>query len=190
AVMVLHEKLSPARMAGLALIVIGDLVVGGASLLKAFEGGSAAWRGDLMFMVAALCWSCYTVVARKFAMDAIRATAAITVFAAFTFLPLYALAASLGWVHSRFWQAPVNDILFQMFFQGCGSVVVSGITFTRMVEYFGPVRTTMFTAVVPGSSALGAVYFLGEPLTWNLWLGLLLVTVGILFGVLRFGGKA
>jgi drug/metabolite transporter (DMT)-like permease len=52
-----------------------------------------------------------------------------------------------------------------------------------MVQYFGPVRTTMFTAVVPGSSALGAVYFLGEPLTWNLWAGLGLVTFGILFGV-------
>jgi drug/metabolite transporter (DMT)-like permease len=41
----------------------------------------------------------------------------------------------------------------------------------------------MFTAVVPGLSALGAVYFLSEPLTWNLWAGLGLVTFGILFGV-------
>ena len=64
-----------------------------------------------------------------------------------------------------------------------GSVVISGITFTKMIQYFGPVRSTMFTAIVPGSSALGAVYFLGEPLSWNLWVGLALVTCGILFGV-------
>ncbi len=30
---------------------------------------------------------------------------------------------------------------------------------------------------------LGVAYFLGEPLTWNLWAGLALVTFGILFGV-------
>jgi drug/metabolite transporter (DMT)-like permease len=46
----------------------------------------------------------------------------------------------------------------------------------------------MITAVVPGSSALAAVFFLGEPLYWNLAAGLLLVTAGILFGV--FGSAA
>jgi drug/metabolite transporter (DMT)-like permease len=63
--------------------------------------------------------------------------------------------------------------------------VISGITFTRMIQYFGPVRSTMITALVPGLSALGAVIFLGEPLYWNLIAGLLLVTAGILFGVQR-----
>ena len=63
------------------------------------------------------------------------------------------------------------------------SVVVAGVTFTRMVQYFGPVRTTMITALVPGLSAFGAVFLLGEPLYWNLAAGLALVTLGILFGV-------
>ena len=66
---------------------------------------------------------------------------------------------------------------------GVGSVVISGITFTKMVQYFGPVRSTMITAVVPGLSALGAVMFLGEPLHLNLLAGLTLVTAGIVFGV-------
>jgi len=64
-------------------------------------------------------------------------------------------------------------------------VVISGITFTRMIQYFGPVRSTMITALVPGLSALGAVLFLGEPLHWNLIAGLLFVTAGILFGVMH-----
>jgi drug/metabolite transporter (DMT)-like permease len=41
----------------------------------------------------------------------------------------------------------------------------------------------MITALVPGLSALGAVWFLGEPMHWNLLAGLALVTSGILFGV-------
>ncbi len=52
-----------------------------------------------------------------------------------------------------------------------------------MVQSFGPVRSTMITAVVPGLSALGAVLFLGEPLYWHLLAGLALVTLGIVFGV-------
>jgi len=38
---------------------------------------------------------------------------------------------------------------------------------------------------VPGLSAMGAVIFLDEPMHWNLVAGLLLVTTGILLGVLR-----
>jgi drug/metabolite transporter (DMT)-like permease len=74
-------------------------------------------------------------------------------------------------------------LLWQALFQGGGSVVISGITFTQMIRYFGPVRSTMITSLVPGLSALGAVMFLGEPLGWLLLLGLSLVTAGILFGV-------
>jgi len=62
-------------------------------------------------------------------------------------------------------------------------VVISGITFVQMVRVFGPVRSTMITALVPGLSALGAVLLLGEPLGLNLLAGLALVTAGILFGV-------
>ncbi len=182
AVWLLREHLTASRVMGLVLIVTGDLMVGGSSLLHAFDGGSV-WKGDVLFMTAALCWSLYSVLARKYALDAVRATIAITVFAFMTYVPVYGLLIALKAVPSHFLTAPVGDVLFQMFFQGCGSVVISGITFTRMIQYFGPVRSTMFTAIVPGSSALGAVYFLGEPLSWNLWVGLALVTCGILFGV-------
>jgi hypothetical protein len=52
-----------------------------------------------------------------------------------------------------------------------------------MIQHFGPVRSTMLTAVVPGLSAMAAVLVLGEPLPWNLAAGLMLVTLGIVFGV-------
>ena len=184
AAIVLRDRITPGRALGLALIVMGDLFVGGASLLHALEGG-AIWKGDLLFMGAAFCWACYSVVVRKHGLDAVRATIAITVFAFMTYVPVYALLAAFGAVASRLDTAPVGEIAFQMLFQGVGSVVISGIAFTRMIQYFGPVRTTMITALVPGLSALGAVIFLDEPLYWNLIAGLLLVTAGILFGVQR-----
>jgi drug/metabolite transporter (DMT)-like permease len=74
-------------------------------------------------------------------------------------------------------------VAFQMLMQGVGSVVISGMTFTKMIQHYGPVRSTMITALVPGLSAISAALFLGEPLHWNLLAGLALVTCGILFGV-------
>ena len=170
AALILHDRITPARALGLAFIVAGDLLVGGASLLKAFEGG-VVWKGDLLFMSAAFCWSVYSVLARKFALDAVRATIAITTFAFITYVPAYALLVASGAVQSRLGVVPVGDVVFQLLFQGVGSVVISGITFTQMIRSFGPVRSTMITALVPGLSALGAVVFLGEPLSVAAWVG-------------------
>lgn len=182
AMWLLHERVSSARALGLALIVLGDVLVGGMSLLKAFEGGEV-WKGDLLFMAAASCWATYTVTVRRHGLDAVRATMAITAFAAVLFVPLFLLATSMGWWPSRIGQASWGELLFQAAFQGGGSVVISGITFTQMVRHFGPVRSTMITALVPGLSALSAVAVLDEPMGWNLLFGLALVTAGILLGV-------
>ena len=180
----LRDHITPLRAAGLALIVAGDLLVGGRSLLAAFSGGDV-WKGDLLFMLAASSWATYSVLARRHAVDAVQATIAITAFACMVYLPSYALLVWLGAVTSHLAQAPWSEIAFQMLFQGGGSVVVSGIGFTRMIQHYGPVRSTMITALVPGLSAVGAVVFLNEPMHWNLVAGLLLVTAGILVGVLR-----
>jgi drug/metabolite transporter (DMT)-like permease len=182
AVVVVHDRITPARALGLALIVVGDLLVGGASLLHALDG-SGVWRGDVLFMAAAVVWASYSVLVRRYALDAVRATIAITAFAFVAYVPAYTVLLLAQWVPGQVLQAPLADVGFQMFFQGVGSVVISGITFTKMIQYYGPVRSTMITAVVPGLSALAAVVVLGEPLQWNLVAGLVLVTMGIVFGV-------
>ncbi|MEY3886668.1 MAG: hypothetical protein RL650_760 [Pseudomonadota bacterium] len=185
----LREQIGMNRAIGLFMIVCGDVLVGGMSLLKAFEGGEV-WIGDVLFMSAAFCWSAYSVTVRRHGLDAVRATMAITAFALVCFVPAYALLVNLDLLQSHMSQASWSEIVFQAVFQGVGSVVISGITFTQMIRSFGPVKSTMITALVPGLSALGAVVFLGEPLSWNLWVGLALVTGGILFGVRQAMAKA
>lgn len=182
AVLILGDRITPTRALGLALIVGGDLLVGGSSLLHALDG-SGFWRGDVLFILASITWSTYSVLARRFALDAVRATIAITALAFVVYVPVYTVLLWLNWVPGRALVAPLHDMAFQMFFQGVGSVVVSGIGFTKMIQHFGPVRSTMITALVPGLSAVSAAIFLGEPLVWNLWAGLALVTCGIVFGV-------
>ncbi|MBP6007541.1 MAG: DMT family transporter [Rhodoferax sp.] len=182
ALWLLGDRITPLRALGLGLIVLGDLLVGGLSLLRAFDGGQV-WLGDVLFMAGAMCWATYSVLARHHGLDAVRATIAITTFAFVTFVPTYTLLVLTGVLPGQVFNAPWGSLLFQAAFQGWGSVVISGITFTQMIRHFGPVRSTMITALVPGLSALGAVWLLGEPLRWNLAAGLTLVTAGILFGV-------
>jgi len=182
AFLMLGERVSAFRAVGLLFIVGGDLLVGGASLLHALDG-TGVWRGDVLFMAAALVWSTYSVLVRRHRLDAVRATIAITALAFVVYVPVYTVLLLLNWVPGQVLTAPLRDVLFQMLFQGVGSVVISGIAFNKMIQHYGPVRSTMITALVPGLSAVAAVIFLGEPLHWNLMLGLVLVTAGILFGV-------
>lgn len=182
AALFLGTRITRARAVGLALIVAGGVLVGGSSLLRAFDGGEV-WKGDLLFMSAALCWSCYSVLARHHRLDAVRATVAITVFAFFLYVPVYALLLWWELIPAHFLSAPLGQVVFQMAFQGVGSVVIAGISFTKMIQHFGPVRSTMMTSVVPALASISAVLVLGEPLHWNIAIGLALVTLGIVFGV-------
>ncbi len=191
-VWLLNEHLSRGRITGLAMIVGGALLVGGVSLFEAAfsaQGASQVWKGDVLFVCASTCWAFYAVTCRKHALGAVPATIAVIVLCVLAYIPVYALLVGTGVLHSKLATAPWGEIIFHAVWQGGGSVVISGITFTKMVEYFGPVRTTMLTALVPGLSALGEVVFLNEPLYWNLAAGLALVTLGIVVGV-RAAGKA
>lgn len=170
------------RAIGLGLIAIAALLVGGTSVIKTLGTGDT-WKGDILFLCASFCWGTYTMLARKYQLGAIQATIAVSVFALVTYVPIYGVLAFTKTIHTQLFAAPWSEILLQGFLQGILSVVISGITFVKMVETFGPVRSTMITSVTPPLSALGAVVFLGEPLGWTLILGLALATIGIVFGV-------
>ncbi len=182
ALLLLGERVTIARASGLALIVVGDLLVGGANMLPTADG-SSTWRGDMLFILASMTWAVYSVLARRFALQAVRATIAITALAFVLYVPLYTLLLLLHWAPGNALTAPWQDVATQMLFQGVGSVAISGISFTVMIAHFGPVRSTMMTALVPGLSALAATVLLAEPLAWNLLGGLALVTAGIVLGV-------
>ena len=186
AALILNERFTRQRSFGLALIALGGLLVGGVSLLKAFEGGSV-WMGDALFLCASSCWAMYSVLARKYKVDPVQATIAFTVFTILGFVPLYGVLAytnslPFGLV-THLAQASQAEIVLQMLMQGIASGIVGNIGFTLMLQTFGPVKTTMMTALVPSLAALSAVFFLSEPLYWNLIAGLVLALTGVILGI-------
>jgi drug/metabolite transporter (DMT)-like permease len=192
AMFILNERFTKQRAFGLVLIACGGLLVGGLSLLKAFEGGEV-WKGDVLFVCASSSWAMYSVMARKYKVDPVQATVAFTVLTLLCYAPLYGLLAyaralPFGLV-THLADAPQLEIIMQMVMQGIGSGIVGNIGFTLMLKHFGPVRSTMMTALVPSLSALSAVYFLGEPLYWNLMAGLALALTGVALGILSTAKK-
>ncbi|MFZ2652381.1 MAG: DMT family transporter [Burkholderiaceae bacterium] len=182
AAVLLSERISRLRYAGLALIVAGDLIVGAASLLSTLDGGEV-WKGDAMFLCASLTWSIYAVLCRKWRIGAITATLAVAFSCLVTAVPVYAIGVASGAWQSRLAQASWSEIAFQAVYQGGVAMLIAGAAFTQVVATFGPLRTVMITALVPVMTALAAVPWLGEPLTPSVIVGLACVTTGLLLGL-------
>jgi drug/metabolite transporter (DMT)-like permease len=171
----LGERITPRKAMGLAAILAGVVLMG----VEAFSGTQfGTWKGDLMFPLAACCWAMFTVLSRKWRVDALDATVAIPLFALILFLPAY-----LAFAPKQLALVPWSVWLPLAFFQGGIALVASMWAFSKVVAAFGPTRTTMITALAPALAALIAVPLLGELLSFPVTLGLLCVTAGMIIGV-------
>jgi drug/metabolite transporter (DMT)-like permease len=188
AAILLGERFAPARLIGLAAIVAGNLLVGSSSLMQAF-GGAHTWKGDVLFIGAAMSWALYSVLCRRWHLGAVPATCAIAIGCLVSYVPVFAIAAATGLVPTQLASAPWSEIAFQAGYQGGISMFLAGVAFTQVIKTFGPVRTTMITAVVPVLATIAAVPLLGESLTAVSVAGLVSVTLGLLIGVRAQAGS-
>lgn len=180
--LLLGDRPPAARWMGFALILAGDLTVGGNSLVHALDG-ARVWIGDLLFLVAGACWACYTVLCRRWRLGPREATTMVGLFTLCAYVPPYAVGALAGWWPTGLAVAPAREIIGQALFQGVVAMVVSGLAFTKVLQVYGPVRTTLLTALVPGLAGLVAIPLLGEPLSANLVAGIGLVSAGLALAV-------
>jgi hypothetical protein len=80
----LGEKLAATRQLGLALIVLGALIIVGVH--------AAAWNtwrlcGDALFLAAAPLWACFTVVMQQARLDPLQVAAVVSCGSALIYLP-------------------------------------------------------------------------------------------------------
>jgi drug/metabolite transporter (DMT)-like permease len=150
-------------------------------LLLAFDtfgDHPGAWRGDLLFLGGSACWAVYTLLVRRWRIQALAATLSLALWAAPVYLPIWWLALPSG-----MGEATTGAILTQLLYQGLFAVLLAGFLFTRAVVAIGAPVTTAITSLVPGMAALAAWPLLGEPLGWAGLLGVALVSAGMVLGV-------
>jgi drug/metabolite transporter (DMT)-like permease len=169
------EAIRGMRWLGLALVAGGVAVLGGSALL---HGASGAWRGDLLFLLAAAIWAGYTLAFRRSGLTPWQGAALVNAWSALLLLP-----AALWTGVPKLAAAPLRDLLFQMAWQGLIAGVLGLVVYTAAVARLGPVRASLSGALVPPLTAFGAWALLGEPLGPLTIASALLVGVGTVLGL-------
>lgn len=158
------------RAAGLLLILLGALAIGGA---EALTRGGGAWRGHLLFLCASASWAVYTLAYGRSGLGALYSAALMCFWSAVVFAPLSLLSGADflrgGW-------RPLVGLILQ---QGVLSGFLATITYFFAITRLGPQRPAALAALVPGLAALGGWWFLGEALRPVEIVGLAVVMVGV-----------
>lgn len=173
------ERWSRLRFISMGLLLAGLLLIG----IEAYGHGAApagAWRGDLCFVAASVCWAGYTILARRWVVPALQSVVVVGLGGALLVLPVWVLV-----LPSHLGAVPRGEILFQAAYQGLLAVVISLFLYTRALASIGVARLTTITALAPGIAGVLAAPVLGEALGPFTLAGLLLVCTAVAVGVRR-----
>jgi drug/metabolite transporter (DMT)-like permease len=170
--LILGERVSRIRLAGVGLITLGALAITGSGLL-AFDQGH--WRGHLIILGAAMSWSIYTVAFRRSGLSAVQAAACVSLWSTLLLIPFGAER-----IVSALQATPLQALLQQVLLQGVVAGVLSLLTYTTAVKYLGPSRATAITALTPATATLAAVFILDEIPSLVEATGSLLIIGGVL----------
>ena len=165
------ERSSGRRLAG-AVVITSGIVLLGADSLAGLE--PMQLKGDVLLLCASVCWSIYGLLARRYRVSAIPATALVAVVSAVCFVPAYFLSGNTG-----LFAAEPYEVIWQGLFQGIAISVVGLIAYTKAVANLGAGTTALFAAAAPVLTTLLSIPVLGEQPALMTWLGVSCVTVGI-----------
>ena len=180
----LKEAFAAGRLLGFALIVVGILAIGGHVV---FHGEAGVWRGDLLFMSAALVWSVYTIAVRKSGLPPLHSTAIVSFWSAVLVIPAWYLSGA-----GKLLTAPLGDVVFQALCQGLLAGVCGFGAFALAVKHIGPTPTATAGALVPVCVAAGGWLFLNEAIDALTAIGIAATTLGVIFatGAIRVRRRA
>jgi drug/metabolite transporter (DMT)-like permease len=182
AAIVFGERSSATKWTGIVLIVFGTAAFSWQALANA-PMREGAWRGDVLFVVAALMWAVFGLLSRQWNADPVETTVSIGVLSLLS-VPIWAFAMPM-----QLAEASLRAILLQALYQGVIVGVVALFLYARVVALVGAVQAALFLPVVPCVVAIGGWFVLGErPSAWEL-LGMLIVIVGMI-ATLRPGSQS
>ena len=173
---VLGDKLTPRRVAGIAVVLVGLLLVSG---LEASSLTLRAAVGDAMFLAAGTLWAGFGIVLRKHRLDPLLATAVISVSALLTYVPAYLLITG----GAGLMQAAPDVLWIEVLVQGVIAGAGTLFTYSMMVSLLGPSRAAVFPALAPGLAALLAWPVLGHVPATLETMGLLVAMAGLIVAV-------
>ena len=176
------QKVEGIRLAGLACIAIGMALFAAGS----FRGGSLDWRGDLLFLTAAMLWAVHSLAFAHCRLTPWQGAAFVNGWSALLLLPVLSTVGA-----PRLLSAPWPDVALQAATQGVVAGLLGLVVYMAAVVRLGAPRASLSAALVPVLTTLGAAACMNEPVTGAVLLALALVVPGIVLasGVARWGAK-
>ncbi|MGH7005545.1 MAG: DMT family transporter, partial [Alphaproteobacteria bacterium] len=174
AALVLGDRPSAGRMAGVAIIVVGLACVAGGGLMSG--KGEHTWVGDILFASAGTLWAIFTVLQKRWGIMPLQATAAMSVLSLVLLLPPFLVWSSFD----RLLALPPATLVSQIVVHGLLAGVAAVIAYAAAVVILGAGRAALFPALVPGTGILVGIPLTGEWPSAVQWVGILLVTAGLI----------
>jgi drug/metabolite transporter (DMT)-like permease len=171
------EKFDAMRVAGLAAVVVGIVGIAAHGL---FDLESGAWRGHILFLIAAALFAGYTVMFRRSGIGPWHAAAIVNFYSLLFFAPLYFLTFG-----TQLLSAAPSEVMVQAVMQGVVSAIVALFFYGDAVRRLGASRAAVLGSFTPVVAALLAMPMLGEFPSRLTWAAIVVVSVGV---VLASGG--
>ena len=169
---ILHENMSVNTIVGIAISIVGALVVvfGGG-----IAGGFTFSYGDVLLLIATVLWTAYSMLAPRVTTPPITATAVQATISGIIMIPFMAL--DIAWGNTAWFTMDGSDWLGVLWI---GLIPSAGAYFLWNIssDWIGPTRTGAFLNIIPVFTALFVVAF-GGTVTPTQLLGGALVLSGV-----------
>jgi drug/metabolite transporter (DMT)-like permease len=177
AVLILREKLTLRPVGAVTLATLGVLVI--INPLEA-DFGSETFIGDVALTVAAVTWALYSVLVRQVSA---RFDTLVVTLLAFLGGMLVAVPAMIVELGTRPIGVIDGGIIVGILYLGVISTAVAMWLWNRAFALVDASAAALFFFAQPLVGALLSVLFLGQRMTLNLWVGGLLVAIGVLLSL-------
>lgn len=164
------ERVRGLRLLGLVCIAAGMTFFA----LSNLRGDSSSWRGDVLFLLAAVLWAMYSLAFGQSGLTPWQGAAFVNGWSALLLMPVV-----VGFGATKLLTAPWTDIALQAFGQGVLAGTVGLAVYSVAIGRLGAARASLSAALVPVLTTLGAAWLLGEPITGATLAALTLVVPGV-----------
>lgn len=176
----LQEKISRMRIIGYLFILSG-------AIFKVVFGEDGVNYIDLYFIAASLLWAVYTIQSK---IHSYLKPIEIAAFVSCGNMFLLAIPYAIYQINDPH-TLPLEMSIVQIIYQGIFTGIISLITYNRAIRLIGASRTSSFAAFAPVMVTLLAIPILDEVPTFNDWIFVALMTVGVFLasGIRRLATK-
>lgn len=168
AAILLHERLTPQKAAGILLAVAGVYVILG-------KGGQTSVTGICLSLFSVLLWSLVSVITREASRkyDSLSLTRWSLGLAALLYLPVSLYEVGSSEIHLD------ASCVLGLLYMGIVCTGLAYLLWNKSLSILEAGTCSAFYPIQPLVSALLGILFLGEQVGLSFWLGAILIAVGV-----------